>query len=895
MSDLLWHVIAWRLRRQLPADRVEPVLVDLLEDYEHRLASSRMRSWIWLVQEARSLDAAYRRDRRARGRDWTWPRVESVWRDARLSARSLARTPIVTVAILVTLAAGIGANTAIFAIVNGVLLRPLPYPDESRVVSLTHRSQGSTTDIPSAPYLYFTYRETARSFEQIGLWRTGTATVTGFDRPEEVQALFVTHEILSILGVPPAHGRTFSARDDAPTSDLTVVLTWGYWQRRFGGDESVIGRTITISGMDGVVIGILPQTFTFLDRPVDVIYPFQLDPAQVTLGRYVFSSLARLKPGVTLESATADLASLVPLAIDRFPPPAGYTRDRFAARPVQPHLTPVKEEVIGDIGRMLWIAMGALGVVLIIACANVAHLLLVRTDGRREEDAIRVALGASRARIVTSLLVEGGMLGVAGGLAGLIVAYSVLAVVLALGPENLPRAGDIRIDPFVLAVALAISLAAGAWLGLLPLVRVRDARLASSLGNGRTIGVGKDRQRTRGTLVIVQVALALVLLIASGLMIRTFQTLTHIEPGFVRPEEVQLLYVAGRLADPDLTTQTQRNIIEAIAAIPGVASVSFNDRAPLGPDNQGSDTVLTAEGSIVPRVEGQPRPLRRFEFITPGYFQVLGTPMLAGRDLTWADLDGHRHVAIVSAELARQEWGSTAAAIGKRVQVTPADAWREVVGVAGDVRDNGLHEPAPPIVYFPARVGRFWGAPVMTFANGTYLVRSPRAGTEQLLREIDRAVAGVNPNVPISQTRRLSDVYRGSLARTSFTMTLLLVAGAMGLLLGVIGIYGVVAHGVAQRTREIGIRLALGAKPAEITRLFLRRGFALASTGLVAGLLAAVLLTRFMTAVLAGVSPLDALTYVAVALVVLMVATAAAYVPARRATRRSRTQTLLRL
>lgn len=898
MPSVLWRLIAWRLRRRLPGDRVEPVLVDLLDDYDLRRTSGRIRSGLWLLREARSLEVAYRQEFPARERALDVLRLESLWREAKVSGRSLARTPGVTAAITITLAIGIGANTAIFAIVNGVLLRPLPYPDETRLVSITHRSPGGTTDIPSAPYLYFTYRDTARSLERVGLWRTGTSTVTGLDRPEQVQALYVTYEILPLLGIPPLSGRTFSEKDDAPGSDLTIMLTWGYWHRRFGADESVVGRTLTIDGMTGTVIGILPEAFVFLDRPVDVIYPFQFDPAQVTLGRYVFQSLARLKPGVTLESATTDLAGVVPIAIGRFPPPPGYTRDRFAARPVQPHLTRIKDEVVGDIGRTLWVVMGALGVVLIIACANVAHLLLVRADARRVEFAIRAALGANRSRIVSSLLVEGVVLGVIGGAAGLLVAYSVLQAVLVLGPASLPRAHDITIDPLVLSFALAISLAAGTWLGLLPLASLRGPRLAPSLSDGgRTLSDGKDRQRTRGVLVIVQVALALVLLICSGLMIRTFQTLTRVEPGFVRPEEVQLVYVAGRLPDPDQTARTQRDIIGAIAAIPGVTSVSFNDRAPLGADNRGSDTVLTVEGSISPRVfssGGQPRPLRRFEFISPAYFQVLGTPILAGRDLTWADLDGTRHVAIVSAELARQEWGSAAAALGKRVQVSPADAWREVVGVAGDVRDNGLHEPAPPIIYFPARVARFCGTPTIAIGNGTFLVRSSRAGSESFLREIEQAVAGVNASLPVSQGRRLSDVYRASLARTSFTLTLLLVAGAMGLLLGVIGIYGVVAHGVSQRTREIGIRLALGAQPGEVTRLFLGRGLALASVGLVAGLVAASTLTRFMSSVLVGVSPLDPLTYVAVAAVVLIVVTGAAYVPARRATRSAASQTLLR-
>jgi putative ABC transport system permease protein len=883
----LWPLIAWRLRRQLPGDRVEPILLDLLEDYAaRRRTSGFLRSGLWLLREAGSLEVAYRTQARAQReprRSW----LDALWQDTRISCRSLMRAPGVTATITITLAIGIGANTAIFAIVNGVLLQPLPYPDAGRLVSITHRSPGSRTDIPSAPYLYFTYRDTARTIERVGLWQAGTSTITGLDRPEQVQRLFVTHEILPLLGIAPLAGRTFSEADDVPGSPVAVMVSWGYWQRRFGGDASAVGRPLTIDGMAGTVVGVLPRTFRFLDRPVDVIYLFQLDPALVQLGRYVFPSLARLKPGVTIASATADLAGVVPRAIERFPPPAGYTRDRFAAKPVTPYLTPLKDEVVGDVGRTLWIVMGALGVVLIIACANIAHLLLVRADGRRREFAVRVALGASPSRIVAGLLVEGVLLGLTGGAAGLLVAYAGLSAILAFGPANLPRAQDIAIDPLALSFTLAISLASGVWLGLIPVLKLTGRRtsLAPSLTDGgRTMSDGRERQRTRGALVVAQVALALVLLVCSGLMIRTFQTLTRVEPGFANPEEVQLVSITAGGSDPDQTTRTQHAIVDALAAIPGVTSVGFGDRSPLGADNRGGDTVLTVEGST--RVEGQPRPLRRFQFISPAYFRTLGTPIVTGRELEWRDLDERRQVAIVSAGLAREEWGSAAGALGKRVQVTPADPWREIVGVAGDLRDNGMHEPAPPIIYFPARVDRFWGAPQISFGAVTFAVRSTRAGSESLLREIEQSVSRVNASLPVSQIRRLSDVYRASLARTSFTLTMLLIAGAMGLLLGVIGIYGVVAYGVSQRTREIGIRLALGAQPPEVTRLFIRRGVALASIGLVAGLIAAFPVTRLMSSLLVGVSPVDPLTYGAVAAIVLTVVTGAAYVPARRAARR---------
>ena len=374
------------------------------------------------------------------------PLVETTWRSVRFAVRSLRRTPAVTAAVVATLAVGIGATSAIFAVVNGVLLKPLPYPGADRLVAIAHRTPGTDEDIPSAPYLYFAYRENCRLFDGVGLWRSGPASVTGVDRPEQVQALVMTREILPILGVSPIFGREFSARDDSPGGPSTVILTYGYWQRRFGADPSIIGRQLTVDGQSRDVIGIMPQRFRFLDRPVDLIYPFQLDQNQVTLGRYVFQSVARLKSGVTIPDATADLARVVPLAIEQFPPPPGYTRNQFARRPMQPHLRSLQSEVVGDIGGMLWVLMGALGMVMLIVCANVANLLLVRADGRTQEFAVRAALGASWVRIAGDLVVESLLLGLVGGVGGVVAASGLLETVLSLGPAGLPRLDEIGID-----------------------------------------------------------------------------------------------------------------------------------------------------------------------------------------------------------------------------------------------------------------------------------------------------------------------------------------------------------------------------------------------------------------------------------------------------------------
>jgi predicted permease len=390
--------------------------------------------------------------------------------------------------------------------------------------------------------------------------------------------------------------------------------------------------------------------------------------------------------------------------------------------------------------------------------------------------------------------------------------------------------------------------------------------------------------------VIVQVAIALVLLVCAGLMIRTFAALSRVDPGFTRPEEVQLVHVDASTPEPERTTRMQHAIVERLAAIPGVASVAFADLPPLAPGNSGNDTVLSVEGQI--SLEGQPKRLRRFEFISPGLFHTLGTSFLAGRDLTWTDLYQRRMVAVVSERLAREEWGSPDHALRQHVRASPADPWREIVGVVGDLHDDGMSQPPPPIVYFPVLMDHFWGTPTLSFGSATISIRSRRAGSESFVQEVQQAIWAVNPNLALAQMRTLGDVYSASLARTSFTLTLLLLAGAMGLLLGFVGIYGVIAYDVSQRTREIGIRLALGAQTGELKRMFARHGAALAAAGIVIGTLAAMLLSRLMSALLFGVAALDPSTYVTVIAVVLVVATLAAYLPARRAARRETMEAL---
>ena len=815
------------------------------------------------------------------------PFLETGWRNLRFGMRSLRRTPGVTAAVAATLAVGIGANAAIFAVVNGVLIKPLPYPDPDSLVAVNHGMTGTSDELPSAPYLYFTYREENRTLAGVGLWRIRPANITGLDRPEQVQALYVTSEILPILGIQPMLGRQFSQEDVSPGGASTVLLAYGYWQRRFGGDPSVIGRTLVLDGRSQDVIGVMPRGFRFLDNQIEVIAPFQLDRNQVTLGRYVFPSLARLKPGVTLADASADISRMVPLAIDRFPPPPGYTRDRFTRRAVTPRLTPLKQTVVGNIAGMLWVLVGALGLLLLIACANVANLLLVRTEGRQQELAIRAALGASRTRIAGELLVESTLLGLAGGALGLVLAQQALYAVSALGPANLPRLGEITLDPVVLLFTLLLSLAASVFFGVLPVLKYANPHVSAVLrSGGRTMSDSRERHRARAALVMIQVAMALVLLVSSGLMLRTFQALSRVDPGFARPEEVQMVRIAIPFSDvpePERATRMQHEILTRLGAVPGAVSAAFSDIAPLDPGNGGSDTVLFVEDRTY--ALGQARPLRRFEFISPGFFHTLGMPIVAGRELTWSDLYDRRLVAVVSENLARDEWQSPAAAIGKRVRASPDDPWREIVGVVGNIRDNGMHLDPPPIVYFPALMDRFWSVPTISFRSAMFLIRSRRTGTEGFLRDAHAAVWAVNRNLPLAEIRTLDEAYRRSLARTSFALVLLAIAGGMGLLLGAIGIYGVTAYVASRRTAEIGIRLALGARAGQVRRQFLRESLMLMAAGVAIGIVAAAALTGLMSSLLFGVNRLDPLTYVFVTLVLVAVATLAAYVPAWRASR----------
>jgi predicted permease len=800
--------------------------------------------------------------------------------------RRLARTPGFSAIALLTLAIGIGANSAIFSVVNGVLIKPLPYPDSEALAGVWHAAPGVPSivgNVECSPTMYFTYREHNRTFQDFGLWSGGGASITGLEEPEQVRALYVTSGTLQAIGVRPALGRWFEDTDTKPESTGTIMVTHGYWQRRLGGDPSAIGRNLTVDGKPHAVIGIMPPGFQFLNNTdTEVILPHKFDRSKIFLGNFSFQGLARLKPGVRLEEANADVDRMLAIWLKEWPTPPGFDRALFENARFSAKLQPLKEEVVGDIGNVLWVLMGTIGAVLLIACANVANLLLVRVEGRQQELAIRTALGAGWSRIAREMLLESVVLGVMGGVLGLAVAYGALRLLVALGPATLPRLGEITIDPLVLAFTLAISLLAGLLFGLIPVLKYAGPHIAGALrAGGRTISHSAERHRARNVLVVAQVALALVLLVSCGLLIRTFQALRGVQPGFTQPEEVQMIRIfipETQVEKAEMVLRMQQEILNKLAALPGVTSAAFGNSAPLEGFN--SNDLLYAEDKDY--AVGQIPPIRRFRSVAPGYASTLGTPLIAGRDFTWTDLYDLRHVAIVSENLAREMWGSPQAALGKRVREGMKDSWREVVGVMGDVYDNGVNEQAPTMVYWPLMMDNFWGEERFVQRGVTFVIRSTRAGTESFLTEIRQAVWSVNDSLPVFLVRTLGDVYQRSLARTSFTLVMLAIAAGMALLLGIIGIYGVISYAVSQRTREIGIRLALGAPHAELRRMFVRYGLILAVIGVVIGLAAAVALTRLMQSLLFQTSPADPLTYVVVALVLITTAVLASYIPARR-------------
>jgi predicted permease len=800
--------------------------------------------------------------------------------DVRHSLRAFRRAPVFSAVVMLTLAIGIGGTAAVFGVINGVLLKPLPYEDPDDLVAISHTAEGlGPSRVPLSEAMYLTYRDENRSFEAVGIWSPAQVAVTGAAEPERVEAMWVSEEIFEALRVQPVLGRVFTTRE-IPEEAAQVILAHGYWQRRLGGDPDVIGTTLYLEGIPWQVIGIMPADFRFLDYEPAVYLPAYVSPDAGMIRTFDHQGIARLRPGTTIEQANRDVARMIPLTAEKF---AWATAAELEEWGLRPDLRPLVDAVVGDVGTVLWVLLGTFLAVLLIVCANVANLFLVQSESRQREVALRAALGASRARIARQLLTESVLISIAGGIAGLWLGYAGLRLLLYLAPPNLPRLDEIGMDPLVVVLAIAASIVAGFVFGLVPLLTAGDRSLVSSLKEcGLGAATGRRRHRLRTTLAVTQVALATALLIGAGLMIRSFVALNSVDPGFSLPEEVLTVRLPIPRAEVRNFTDAipiTEQVLSNLNEIPGVMSVGATSSIAM--ERRSNTNVLYVEDRPLP--VGDDPPSCYYKGIAGDYFATMGIPLLAGRTLTWDDIRSRRPVGLVTENIAREYWGDASAAVGRRIRHHPDDPWREIVGVVGNVRDLGVSEEPPMLVYWPMAVENFAGFDLWVRRDMAYVIRSARPNPASMMPEVREAIWRVKPNLPVANVQTLDEILARSMARTSFTLVMLGIAAVAAVLLGTVGIYGVISYVFAQRTREMGVRIALGATFQDVKWLVLRRGAAVACAGALIGIAAAIGLTRFISTLLYGVTSADTTTFAAAAATVLVVSLLACYLPARRA------------
>ena len=791
--------------------------------------------------------------------------MDSLLQDIRYSVRALMKSRGLVLLAVLCLALGIGTNAGLFGLVNGVLLRPLPYAEPARLVRVFETPPRDPDELRSTalPTIADWNRE-LRSLEPVASYSPWSFDVTGGDRPEQIEGASVSRELFPVLRAQPLIGRTFSADEDRPTGPRAIVLGHELWQRRFGGDSAILGRSLTLNGVQFTVVGVMRPGFAFppgaeLWASTAVDHEFEARDA-----RHV-SVLGRLQSGATIETARAELQDIERRLAERFP-------KNYANYGVK--LIPLHERITGNIRPALLTLFGAVTFVLLIACANVANLLLARATSRRTEMALRAALGATRGRIVRQLVTESVMLSVVGGAVGAIVATLMLSVLRALGPSNIPRLGDVTVDTRVLAFTFLVAMITGLVFGLAPALaasRVDPHTMLQEGGRGST--PARVRQRVRGALVVAELALALVLVVGAGLLIRSLHALTTVDPG-VRVENVLTFHVGlppAKHADRAYIVEFYRQLRERLGTAPGAVAVGLASRLPLSGDDHSARVRLEGE----PDVPGSGRQMQD-RAVSPGYFRALGISLRTGREFTNADASNSPPVVIVNESLAGRLFPGESA-LGKRIIPSRAgNVSREIVGVVADARQFGVDVPAEPEFYIPHAQDPWPWLNVVVRTAGD---------PARFARAAEAAVWSLDPNMPLTQVRSMEDMLAASLAPRRFNMIVLGVFAVVALLLAVVGIYGVMASLVAQRTREIGIRVALGAGRSHVMTLVVGHASMLAGIGVAVGLAAAMALSRVMSGLLFGVGPMDPVTFVATGVLLGGVALAASYVPARRAMR----------
>ncbi len=791
--------------------------------------------------------------------------MEAIIQDIRYGFRMLLKNRSFTIIAMFALALGIGANTAIFSVVNAVLLRPLPYQDPAQIMTVLQKESG-----PVAPANFLDWRKQQSVFESIAAAQYWSPSLTGLDRPEQLTALQLTADMFHLLGVSPALGRTFSDGEDQPGNERVVVLSNRLWQRRFGGDSNIINQQITLDGQSYTIIGVMPKDFQFAPfwaTRAEMWAPLNLAPRINDRNGQSLRIFARLNQGVTREQAQAEMDAINQRLEQQYPE---------SNKGLQFFVDPLHEKVVGKTRPALLILLGAVCFVLLIACANVANLMMARATARQKEIAVKTALGASRSRIVRQLLTESVMLATAGGAAGLLLAQWGISGLLALSPANLPRAQTISLDGYVLCFTLAISILTGLLFGLVPALQASKLDLNESLKEGgRSSTEGRRRNRVRRLLVISEIALALVLLVGGGLMIRSFLRLQSVDSGF-NPRNVLTMIVS--LAGSEHSTGPKRaaffnQLLERVEGLPGVQSASAINHLPLAGDIWGIGFTI----------EGRPAPLPGeglaavYRIVRPKYFQTMGATLVAGRDFTERDNDTAPGVVIINEAMARRHWPGEDP-IGKRITVTLNDtAPREIVAVVKDVKQGDWTAKPLPEIYLP----------YLQATSPRYLTLVVRTSSDpmRLAAAVQSEVWTIDKNLPVSEIMSMEDAISASIAQQRFNMLLLGIFAAVALVLAIVGIYGVMSYSVTQRTHEIGIRMALGARSSDVLRMIVGQGMVLVAVGIGVGLVGAFLLTRLMESLLFGVSVTDPLTFIAISIVLAGVALGACFIPARRATK----------
>jgi predicted permease len=802
------------------------------------------------------------RERRA---DWR----DALGQDVRFAARSLGRQPGFLAVALTTLALGIGANVAIFSVVNAVMLRPLPYAEPDRLVRVW-----PTATVP--PAVFEMVREQSRSFDGIaGYSRSRDVNLTGNGEPLRLAASITTGALFNVLGARAMLGRTFTVNDERPGRDPIVVLSHALWRERFHADPNIVGRQVTIDGVTRTVVGVMPADFRFPAPQVRLWMPQTIDPTKPASYWWDFSLgvVARLRPGITPAQARSDVAPIIRRAPAAFPwrMPDAWARDV--------DVVPLRQSVIGTARTTLLVLWGAVGLVLLIACVNVANLLLVRAASRAQEIAVRTALGAGRGRVVRQFLTESLLLGGLGGVAGLALAAGGLRVLVALLPPGTPRAAEIGIDGYVLAFTLMLALITGAAFGIAPAVRASQSSVRSALSGGtRSVGETWAKRRLSEILVVGQIALGVILVAGAGLLIKSFWRLEQVDPGF-RTEHVVAIDVALP-SFPDDTVHRARTfyaaVRERIRALPHVQAAALASTLPFGGELGSGFAASTEDHPIRP---GEAASIIRDNAVSPDYLRVMGIPLVTGRELTDADREGTPLVGIIDREAAREFW-SGEDPIGKRIKFVAGKDWITVVGVAGNVTRDSLNSTPQPSIYLPALQTSF------NDRLGTmHIVVRTDLEASAIAPSLRAAVAAVNPNVPVGAVQSLDDLVSASAARPRFTMFLLATFAALALLLGAVGIYGVIAYTVTRRTREIGVRMALGAKAGDVLGMVLREGGRLAALGVGIGIIGALAASRLLAGFLYGVTPSDPTVFISVSLLLGAAALLASLIPALRAAR----------